>query len=523
MCRVRASMVSTGDGGSIRLPSQVGDALEVPIARDADHEAVVGSDRRMTYGQLDVAINHAASTLFGLGVRRGDTVGISLPNSTELVVLFHATLRLGALFLGLNANLAPPEKSYILDDAGAQFLITDHTSAESLGAIVDIPVFPTSIDSPGPWLADDTVSPSPYPRPICGLDEAAGVAYTSGTTGRPKGVMHSHRNLLLPGASLVAARGYGPDLRRGDCASLTILNLQVTSTLLTTQAGGAQIVMDRVDPVGIATWIREERVNSWFGVPTMLHGLATSSDVAPEDLATLRDVWTGGTHAPPSVRRAFERRFGQRVHATYGMTEVPTVVTIEPFGGPHVPGSSGQALPQLIVDIRNDEGVVQPANGVGEITVRAQVSGPWGGLYRPMLGYHRRSAETAETLRDGVLYTGDIGELDDDGNLIVRDRRQVLILRGGANVYPAEVERVLSELAGVSGAAVIGTPDDRLGQRVAAVVELTPGSDLTVDDLRAHCLRHLARYKVPEQWRLSSLSRNAMGKVVRSDVERLFA
>jgi acyl-CoA synthetase (AMP-forming)/AMP-acid ligase II len=180
----------------------------------------------------------------------------------------------------------------------------------------------------------------------------------------------------------------------------------------------------------------------------------------------------------------------------------------------------------LIVDIRNDEGVVQPANGVGEITVRAQVSGPWGGLYRPMLGYHRRSAETAETaetLRDGVLYTGDIGELDDDGNLIVRDRRQVLILRGGANVYPAEVERVLSELAGVSGAAVIGTPNDRLGQRVAAAVELTPGSDLTVDDLRAHCLRHLARYKVPEQWRFSSLSRNAMGKVVRSDVERLFA
>jgi acyl-CoA synthetase (AMP-forming)/AMP-acid ligase II len=116
-----------------------------------------------------------------------------------------------------------------------------------------------------------------------------------------------------------------------------------------------------------------------------------------------------------------------------------------------------------------------------------------------------------------------MGELDNDGNLIVRDRRHALILRGGANVYPAEVERVLSELSGVSGAAVIGTPDDRLGQRVAAVVELAPGADLTVDDLQAHCLKNLARYKVPEQWRLSTLSRNAMGKVVRSEVERLFA
>jgi long-chain acyl-CoA synthetase len=515
-------MVSAGDRGGVRLPLRVGDALEAPIARGADHEAVVGSDRSMTYAQLDSAVNHAASTLFGLGVRRGNTVGISLPNSTEIVVLFHATLRLGAIFVGLHANLAPPEKSYILENSGAQFLLTDYTSAEALNAVVDIPIFPSSVESPGPWLAGDIGHSSQYPRPTCSPDDVGGLAYTSGTTGRPKGVAHSHRNLLLPGASLVAGRGYGPDLRRGDCASLTILNLQVTSTLLTAQAGGTQIVMDRVDPVGIATWIREERVNSWFGVPTMLQGLATSPEVDVSDLATLRDVWTGGTHAPPSVRRSFEDRFGHRVHATYGLTEVPTVVSIEPIGSPPVPGSSGQVLPQLIIDIRDDDGVVQPANHIGEITIRAQPAGPWGGLYRPMLGYHGNSAETSKALRDGILHTGDIGELDDAGNLIVRDRRHSLILRGGANVYPAEVERVLSEVEGVSGAAVIGTPDDRLGQRVAAAVEVAPGSHVTVDELEAHCLKNLARYKVPEQWCLAPLSRNAMGKVIRSEVERLF-
>ena len=201
----------------------------------------------------------------------------------------------------------------------------------------------------------------------------------SGATGRPKGVIHSHRNLLLPAAALIAERRYGPDLRRGDCAALTILNLQVTSTLLAAQACGTQIVMDRVDPVGIASWIRSERINSWFGVPTMLHGLAMSEEVETEDLASLTDVWTGGSDISPSVRHAFEARFGHQVHATYGMTEVPTVVTIEPRHQPAVPGSSGRSLPQLVTQIRDDTGTSLPVGRTGEITVQAREDGPWGG------------------------------------------------------------------------------------------------------------------------------------------------
>jgi long-chain acyl-CoA synthetase len=504
------------------LPRQVGDALETAIARDPDHEAVVGTDRRLTYGQLDVAVDHAASALFGLGVRKGDIVGVSLPNSTEIVVLFYAILRLGAIFLGLNRNLAPPEKSYILNDAGARLLLTDDLTVEHLESVVDIPLFASSSKQPGPWLPGDSANASAYSRPICNLDDVAGLAYTSGTTGHPKGVEHSHRNLLLAAASLVANRGYDSGLRRGDCAALTILNLQVTSTLLTAQAGGTQIAMDRVDPAGIAEWIREERINSWFGVPTMLYGLTNSGEVEVHDLATLRDIWTGGTHLSPSVRRSFEERFGHRVYATYGMTEVPTVVTIEPRDAQAVPGSSGTVLPQFLLEIRDDD-VVLLAHQVGEITVRARPDGPWGGLYRPMLGYHGRPKETAETVRNGILYTGDIGEVDEVGNLLVRDRRQALILRGGSNVYPAEVERVVSEIQGVAGVAVVGIPDQRLGQRVAAAIELAPGSLLTIDEIKAHCNEHLARYKVPEEWRVAPLARNAMGKVIRTDLEKMFS
>jgi acyl-CoA synthetase (AMP-forming)/AMP-acid ligase II len=300
------------------------------------------------------------------------------------------------------------------------------------------------------------------------------------------------------------------------------LNLQVTSTLLAAQAGGTQIVMDRVDPVGIAQWIRRERVNSWFGVPTMLHGLATSPDVEVEDLASLRDVWTGGTHLPGPVRRAFETRFGRRLHATYGMTEVPTVVTIEPRGVPAAEASSGQVLPHLVVEIRDEAGLVLPAGQTGEITVRGRSDGIWGGRYQPMLGYHRRPDATADTVRDAVLYTGDLGTIDEAGNLFVRDRRQALILRGGANVYPAEVERVVAEVPGVVGVAVVGVPDERLGQRVVAAVELASDADVTPQDLDSYCQANLARYKVPEQWRFVSLPRNAMGKIVQSEVERMF-
>jgi acyl-CoA synthetase (AMP-forming)/AMP-acid ligase II len=300
------------------------------------------------------------------------------------------------------------------------------------------------------------------------------------------------------------------------------LNLQVTSTLLAAQAGGTQIVMDRVDAVGIATWVRDERINSWFGVPTMLHDLAASPDVGDDDLSTLEDIWTGGTYIPDAIRHRFEARFGKRIHATYGLTEVPTVVTIEPRDADHVEGSSGQPLPHLLVEIRDDDGAVLPAGTAGEITMRPATEGPWRDAYRPMLGYRGQTSATAAAVRDGVLHTGDIGELDASGNLHVRDRRHSVILRGGANVYPAEVERVLLQVPGVVGASVVGYPDERLGQRVAAALEVDADFPTGPDKIEAHCRNELARYKVPERWLVRELPRNAMGKVVRAEVERWF-
>ncbi len=506
--------------GRTALPRNIGSVLDAALESDPQREALVARDRRLTYEALDAAADRAAGALAELGVRENDVVAVSLPNESDVVVSFQAALRLGALWLGVNRNLAAPEKRYILEDAGAKVLVADEVGSSGLDGGSGLTIVGSAPDS-GEWQSRQAAA-GPYRRPNRDLDAPGGIAYTSGTTGRPKGLAHSHRNLLLPAAVIAEARHYGPSLRRGDCAAMTILNLQVTSTLLAAQAGGTQIVMDRSDAIGIATWIREEQVNSWFGVPTVLHDLAVNPDVEPDDLATLDDVWTGGTYLPAEIRDRFERRFGRPVHATYGLTEAPTVVAIQPRNGSSPHGSSGTSLPHLVVEIRDEAGRPVDAGLIGEVTVRAAESGDWAGCYTPMLGYRGASESIPPPVRDGVLFTGDIGELDDAGNLLVRDRRSSLILRGGANVYPAEVERVLLAFPGVVGAAVVGVADERLGERVAAAIEASPGNDIDLDELARYCGRELARYKVPERWEVRALPRNAMGKVVHTDVASWF-
>jgi long-chain acyl-CoA synthetase len=483
----------------------------------------VSVDARLTYEALDRAVERAAGALWGLGIREDDVVAVSLPNESAVVVTFHALMRLGAVWLGVNQNLAPPEKAFVLHDAGARFILTDAKVADSLAigshreATPPLSVVTIGTDD---WTAMTSGIPAKYQRSIRKASDVAAIAYTSGTTGRPKGVIHSHENLLLPGEMLVHARRFGSELRKGDCAALTILNMQVTSTLLVAQAGGTQIVMDRVDPLGVASWIRTEAVTSWFGVPTTLRGLADSPEVGVEDLRTLNDIWTGGTFCPETIHQAFASRFGHPIFATYGLTEVPTIATMEGREDEQRAGSSGQALPHLRVEICDDHGVALAPGNVGEITVRARDDGPWAHRYSPMLGYLGHPDETAATIRDGALRTGDIGHLDEFGNLFVHDRRNTMILRGGANVYPAEVERVLLEIADIGGASVVGVPDERLGQRVAAAIEPRPGVMLDLEAIRTYCSSQLARYKIPERWHIGPLPRNAMGKVIRTEVLR---
>ena len=486
------------------VPASIARVFDGALADDPAREALVTRTRRLTYAELDAEANRAAHALQELGVRRGDRVAASLPNDADVVIAFHGAMRLGAVWLGVNRALAPPEKRYLLEDSGSTLLLCDDELPDLGVRVVDLSEWAAAVAAADAALVDADVDPF----------APAGLAYTSGTTGHPKGAVHSQHNLLVPGAVLTETRGYDHTLRKGDCFPFTVLNMAVLTTLLVSQAGGCSIVMDRIDAEGVAEWIRVERITTWNGPPALLFSLATMESIAPDDLTSLTEVWTGGADCPEAIRVAFETKFGLPVLATYGLSEAPTVVSIDARDGSHVAGASGRPLPHLAVRIAGDDGETLPPGETGEICVA-----PSDDRYRLMLGYWERPEESAKALAGGELHTGDVGFFDGDGFLHLRDRKSLVIIRGGANVYPAEVERVLLEAPGVVASAVIGVPDERLGERVVAIIE---ASTFDEDAVRAHCEANLARYKVPERFvRVDHLPRNAMGKIIRTELPAL--
>jgi acyl-CoA synthetase (AMP-forming)/AMP-acid ligase II len=364
---------------------------------------------------------------------------------------------------------------------------------------------------------------SPPPEVEIDPFQAGGLAYTSGTTGFPKGVVHSHHNLLVPGAAQAKmGSDYHERTRRGDCFPLTILNMQVLTTLLVAQAGATCVFMDRIDARGVAEWIKNERVTLFTAPPALIYSLAKDDSILREDLQTLDRVLFGGGACPEPIIEAFEGKFSVPVRGTYGLTEAPTAVTIELPGQRGPIGSSGVPLEHIELTIRDDEDRALPPGEQGEVCIGPVDEGGWSGVYLPMLGYWRKPEATRETLRGGLLHTGDIGYLDEDRNLFIVDRKNLMILRGGANVYPAEIERVLHEDQRVEACAVVGVKDERLGERVAAWVQVAEGATLDPAELQAHCRERLAKYKVPEKIELiDEMPRNAMNKIMRRELPEI--
>ncbi len=481
-----------------------------PIARilDAarpDAPAVEAASGTWTYAELDERADRAAAALWALGVRPGDRVAACLPNDLGIVAAFHGAQRIGAVWAGIAEALSASEQQRLADLCAPTAVLAGPRCLVASPAVVD----------DDRWSALLRCAPA-APRIDRDLDAPAGIAFTSGTSGAPKAVVHSQRNLLLPGAVLVATRGWGPELRKGDSFPFTVLNMLVLSTLLTAQAGGCAVVMDRRDLDGVAERIAAHRVTVWNGAPAQLYDLARRPNL---DLGSLREVWSGASDTPDSVRTDFAAAHGPVPRATYGLTEAPTVVSIDPPGSQWVSGSSGSVLPQYDVAAYDDEGRRLPPGEPGELRLAAATTGPWAGLWTPALGYW--SDGRVRPAPPGPFPTGDIGTVDAAGRLSVLDRKKMVIIRGGANVYPLEVERVLGAHPGVAKAAVCGIPDERLGQKVAAVIE-SVGPAVDFDELAALCRRELAGYKVPEIWsRVDALPLNAMGKIERTRIPEL--
>ncbi|MBJ19152.1 MAG: AMP-binding protein [bacterium] len=511
-------------------PQTIATMLEPMLRTRPEAAALVGRHGRYNYRELDAAVTRAAAALHGLGLRAPDRIAACLPNDVDIVIAFLASQRLGLIWVGVNRPLAPAEKTYILRDCGARAYLV---SADSLSEVADrrdetpdlehvLSVDPDSPDCE--WrrvlaAADESTLPEIEIDPFV----ASAIAYTSGTTGFPKGAVHSQHNLLLPGVVAAIRKNRPRPDQHGVVLPMTILNLIVLGPLCVLHDGRCLVAMDRIDALGVAEWVRQEQIGAFDGVPTIIHDLLTHPDVTKEDLASLTAPGMGGADSPPEVVQLFRERFGGEVIIGYGMTEAPTAVTWTDGSIPKGPGLCGRPIPQVEIEILGERGEVLPSGEIGEICVRPTREGEFAGVYTPMLGYWGKASASEEALADGRYHTGDLGFLEDDGNLYIRGRRNELILRGGANVYPAEIERVLGLHPEIAAAAVLGIPDARLGERVAAVVQRRPDSTLDEDALKAYVGKELARYKVPEFVRfVDDMPRNAMNKIVKPKLKPLF-
>lgn len=469
------------------------DWLAARAAAAPDAEAVVAPEGVLTFGGLDAEALSAARRLAAVGVAPGSRVALALGNGLPFVVLTHALARLGAVMVPLNTRLAPAEASWQLSDSRASLVVCDDAhgalaadAARAAGARV---------------LALDELEAA-VPAEVAlgrGTDLAApqGIIYTSATSGRPKGALLSFGNHWWSAVGSALNLGVHRDDRW--LVPLPAYHVGGLAGLWRGAIYGIPVVIqDRFDPEAANHAIDVGGVTAVSVVSTMLRRMLDARGDRPYP-AALRCVLLGGGPAPAEL---IERCLAARVPVapTYGLTEAASqVATLRPDEVARRPGSSGRPL--LPVEVRVDG---------EEILVR----GP-----TVMLGYADRPEETAAALRDGWLRTGDLGRLDDDGYLYVLDRREDLIVSGGENVYPAEVEAVLLQHPAVADAGVVGVPDPQWGAAVAAAVVPRPGAQLDEASLRAFCADRLAHYKVPRRiWAADALPRGPGGKLLRREL-----
>ncbi len=486
---------------------------EENLRRYGEYPALVFEGREITNVDQQRAANRLAHALVRLGVAPGGRVVVMLPNCPEVLQAYAAILRAGAVVVPVIFLLSPEEVRHILEHSGAKLLLTSPDLAWKAEGWAGRTIL-VGGETPGAMAYEELVAREPdafAPVERAGADLAV-ILYTAGTTGQPKGVALSHGNLASNARS--AASLY--ELDRQEWA-LAVLPLSHSYGLTMMNAGnvlGTRAVLLRwFNPEAVLDAIQEYRAQSMSGVPTMYVYLLNYPDAGRFDTSSMRVWGSGAAPLPVEIVEPFEKKFGGRLLEGYGLTEASPVVSAHRYAGVRKLGSVGQPIPGVEVRIFDDQDRELPVGEVGEICVR----GP-----NVMLGYYRMPDETARALRHGWLRTGDVGRLDADGFLYVVERKKDLIIRGGLNVYPREVEEVLYAHPKVAEAAVVGSPDPLMGEEVCAFVVLKPGEPATADELIGLCQQHLAKFKCPRQVRfVESLPKSPVGKILRKELRGL--
>ena len=468
-------------------------------------DAVADERVRLDHAALRAAVRTTAYRLAELGVGHGDIVAVVLPNRVELVVAMYASWLLGAALTPVNPSLTEDEVSYQLADAGATVAIVDATSRALVTAISAV-----DVDTVLAGLGGDSQEMNgPGPRP----DDRALLIYTSGTTGRPKGVQLDHANLSAMTTALTNEFGF----TAADHALLVLPLFHVNAIMLSVvaplAAGGATTILQRFNAKTFWASVEHEHATYFSAVPAIYVMLsALPADVVP-DTSALRFVICGAAPMPPAAITDFRTRYGVPLIEGYGLSESTVALTVNPLGGPQKSGTVGRPLEGIELAIVDDDGCPVPYGRDGEVVARGATI---------MRGYLNKPVESAAALRDGWLHTGDVGHLDEDGYLVLVDRKKELIIRGGENISPSEVEAVLAAHPAVLEVAVVGRRDAVMGEEPIAFVVAHAETPVSADELLCGARSVLAKFKVPREIRfLDALPRNAIGKVLKAPLRDL--
>ena len=513
--------------------------LEDSARKYPDREAVVLGDTRLTYAQVDAAAAQVANLLASRGIRHGDKVALSCPNLPYFTIVYFGILKAGATVVPLNVLLKGREVAYHLGDSDAKaYFCFEGTADLPIGQegyagfqqaegctefflITADPAAASPIEGVETMGAAMAQQPTTFETVATDEDDTAVILYTSGTTGQPKGAELRHRNMR--DNALVGADLFGADADKPD-TYLCVLPLfhSFGQTCIQNGAfafGGTVVMLPRFEPHQALALMGKEEVSYFAGVPTMYWGLLGALDSQPEGQGVdverlarnLRVAAAGGAALPVEVHKDFQKKFGVTILEGYGLSETSPVASFSPWGEEVRVGSIGKPIPGVEMKLLQPDSWDEVAEGeVGEIAIKG---------HNIMKGYYKRPEATEEAIRDGWFRSGDLGRRDEDGWYYIVDRSKDMIIRGGYNVYPREIEEVLLTHPDVSLAAVVGVPHESHGEEIKAFVILNDGATVTSDELVAWGKEQMANYKYPRMVEIvPSLPMTATGKILKREL-----
>ena len=480
--------------------------------KHGERTALKLDDTEVTYEQLNEASARVASMLKDRGFEPGDRIGVMLPNVPYFAIAYYGVLRAGMTVVPMNVLLKGREVSFYLEDPEARLVFAWHDFVEAAQQ---------GAEESGAEVV--SVKPGEFEELLGGFDpdydlverddsDTAVILYTSGTTGKPKGAELTHSNLKknVEIASKTLAQLTEEDVLLGALPLFHSFG-QTCSLNCSTYIGSTMSLIPRFDPDKALEIIQRDGISVFQGVPTMFTAMLNSENRDDYDVSCLRLCMSGGSAMPGEVQRGFEETFGCKVLEGYGLSETSPVASFNHPDKERKVGSIGTPIEGVEMKLVDDDWNEVDEGEVGEIAIKG---------HNIMKGYWNRQDATDEVMNDGWFRTGDMGKRDDDGYYFIVDRKKELIIRGGYNVYPREIEEVLYEHSSIQEAAVIGVADDNMGEEVGAAIVVKQGEDLSEDDVKEYVKEQVANYKYPRKiWFVDELPKGPTGKILKKEIE----